>query len=68
MNSLEEDFKKALEETDKNKKGKTSFQNNQMVNAKYMCSMQENFTNAIEETIKKQHEERKKEELEIDEK
>ena len=68
MNSLEEDLKKALEETDKNKKGKTSPQNAQMVNAEYMCSMQEDLTNAIEETIKKQHEKRKKEELEIDEK
>lgn len=68
LNSLEEDFKKALEERKEKKKGKTTPQNTKMVNAEYMCSMQEDLTNAIEETIKKQHEKRKKEELEIDEK
>lgn len=64
---MEEDFKKAVEEIEKNKKEKTIPQNTQMVNSEYMCSMQEDLTEAIEETIKKQHEKRKKEELEIGE-
>lgn len=64
---MEEDLKKAVEEIERNKKDKTIAQKNQMVNAEYMCSMQEDLTKAIEETIKKQHEKRKKEETEIGE-
>lgn len=67
MNSLERDFKKIVEDIDKNKKREVITQNSQMVNSEYMCSMQEDLTKAIEETIKEQHDKRKKEEMEIGE-
>lgn len=67
MDSLEKDFKKAVEEIYQNKKIEVIQKNTQMVNSEYMCSMQEDLTKEIEKTIKEQHEKRKKEEPEIGE-
>lgn len=67
MNSLEKDFKKAVEDIEKNKKREVIQENNQMVNSEYMCSMQEDLTKEIEKTIKEQHEKRKKDGFEIGE-